>query len=158
LGIVKSFGTFKLDSEWSINVDTSGIITYRDNTVSEEYYNNVDLKFTKTNSITYTIDSKPIEFDPKTQNTYIVSSSNPDGERVVKIMKPFSGVIDTEYSQLVVKGDVSISENWLLADSETPSVYFVDSHPTLTVKSNIPEDTFKEDVNLTLEIKSKTQT
>jgi hypothetical protein len=57
-----------------------------------------------------------------------------------------------------VKGDVSISGNWLLVDSDTPSVYFIDSHPTLTATSNIPEDVFKEDINLAIEVKSKTQT
>ena len=58
----------------------------------------------------------------------------------------------------MVKGDVSISGNWLLADSETSSVYFIDSHPILTATSNIPDDIFKEDISLTIEVKSKTQT
>jgi hypothetical protein len=35
-------------------------------------------------------------------------------------MKPFNGVVDAEYSQISVNGDVSISGNWLLADSDTP--------------------------------------
>ena len=73
-------------------------------------------------------------------------------------MKPFQGTVDLEYSDLVVNGDVSVSGNWLLVKSDTPSVYFIDKHPTLTVTSNIPEDTFKEDVNLVIEVNSRTQT
>jgi len=38
---------------------------------------------------------------------------------------------------------VFISGNWLLTDSGTPSVYFIDSHPILSITSDIPEDTFK---------------
>lgn len=45
LGIIKTFGEYKLDSEWSINFDSNNIITYRDNQVTEEYYNNIDLKY-----------------------------------------------------------------------------------------------------------------
>jgi hypothetical protein len=37
-------------------------------------------------------------------------------------------------------------------------VHFIDSHPTLSATSSIPEDVFKEDVTLTIEVKSATQT
>lgn len=37
-------------------------------------------------------------------------------------------------------------------------MHFIDSHPTLSATSNIPEDKFKEDVVLTIEVKSSTQT
>lgn len=73
-------------------------------------------------------------------------------------MKPFQGAVDFEYSDIVVDGDVSLSGNWLVVNSETPLVYFVDSHPTLKVQSNLPEDAFKQDLNVKIEIKSKTQT
>jgi hypothetical protein len=94
LGIVRSYGEYKLDSQWSIDFDSSNIITYRDNTISEEYYSNVDMKYVKTNSFLYTVDSTAIQYDPKTQNSYLVSSSNPDGSRIVKIMKPFNGALE----------------------------------------------------------------
>lgn len=76
----------------------------------------------------------------------------------MKIMKPFNGVVDLEYADLIVHGDVAISENWLLVESDPPLAYFIDSHPTLTATSHLPEEIFKEDVNLTIEVKSKTQT
>lgn len=94
LGIVRTYGEYKLDSQWSIDFDGNNIITYRDNTISEEYFNNVDMKYVKTNSLLYTIDSSAIQFDPKTQNSYLFSSSNPDGSRLVKIMKPFNGALE----------------------------------------------------------------
>lgn len=56
-------------------------------------------------------------------------------------MKPFQGALDSEYYELQVKGDVSLSGNWLLVSSDdTISVYFIDSHPKLRVTANIPED------------------
>ena len=79
VGIVKSFGEYKLDSQWSINFDRNNIITHRDNQITEEYYNYVDMRYVNTNSILYTVDSKPIQYDPITGNSYIVSSGNPDG-------------------------------------------------------------------------------
>lgn len=94
LGIVRSFAEYKLDSDWSIDFDSNNIITYRDNTISEEYYNNVNMNYVKTNSFLYTVYSTPIQYDPKTQNSYIVSTGNPDGSKVVKIMKPFSGALE----------------------------------------------------------------
>lgn len=106
----------------------------------------------------YLADTLPIDYDRQSEISFIVSNPNNNGERTVKIMKPFQGAIDLEYYDLVVKGDVSVSGNWLLVNSDMPSVYFVDTHPTLTVTSNIPEDTFKEDVNLVIEVNSRTQT
>jgi hypothetical protein len=73
-------------------------------------------------------------------------------------MKPFQGTIDLEYIDIIANGEATISGNWLLVNSDNPFVTFVDTHPTLTAKSNLPEGSFKEDVNLTIEIKSKNQT
>jgi hypothetical protein len=158
LGIAKDFGTYQLDRDWSINFDGNNVITYRDNTISEEYYNYANLKFTKTHQITYTQDSLPIQYDQQSEIAYIVTSSNPEGGRLVKLLKPFQGAVDFEYNDLIVKGDVAVSGNWLLANSDQPSVIFVDKHPILTVQTNLPEDAIKEDVQLTIEVKSKTQT
>lgn len=59
--------------------------------------------------------SDPLIFDPVTQNSYLISLSYPDGSRFVQIMKPFNGVVDGQYSDITVKGNVAISGNWLLS-------------------------------------------
>lgn len=35
VGIVRDYGAYKLDKDWSINFDNNNIITYRDNTITE---------------------------------------------------------------------------------------------------------------------------
>lgn len=63
VGIVREFGSYILDKDWSINYDSKNVITYRDGAISEEYYNNADLKYTKTYSINYNAQSDPIQYD-----------------------------------------------------------------------------------------------
>lgn len=47
-----------------------------------------------------------------------------------------------------------MSQNWFLTASSTPQISFINSDPILSVYSNLPDDVFKEDVSLTIEIKS----
>lgn len=94
VGIVRDYGTYKLDKDWSINFDNNNIITYRDNTITEEYYNNADLKSTTTQKLPYVADALPIDYDRQSEISFIVSNPDNNGERTVKIMKPFQGTVD----------------------------------------------------------------
>ena len=49
---------------------------------------------------------------------------------------------------------VKVSQNWFLTGSSTPQISFINSDPILSVYSNLPDDVFKEDLSLTIEIKS----
>lgn len=79
MGIVRQYTTYKLDKDWSIDFDSNNVITYRDNVISEEYYNNADLKYTKTYSINYNVQSEPLQYDQDSSISYIVSTPNADG-------------------------------------------------------------------------------
>jgi len=55
----------------------------------------------------------------------------------------------------VLSGEtVKVSQNWFLTGSSTPQISFINSDPILSVYSNLPDDVFKEDLSLTIEIKS----
>ena len=51
-----------------------------------------------------------------------------------------------------------VSQNWGLDNSGTPKVFHINSVPVLSVQSNLPEDVFKEDADLAIEVKSGSKT
>ena len=77
----------------------------------------------------------------------------------MKILRPFQGSLDLQYYEVVLNGNPVLSGNWLLNDGSNnahPSVFYVDSSPELFATSHIPEDVFKEDATISLDVDSKT--
>jgi len=46
--------------------------------------------------------------------------------------------MDLQYAEVNVKGDPTLSGNWLLVNGDTFSIYYVSNDPILSVTSNLP--------------------
>ena len=82
-----------------------------------------------------------------------------NGQKILKIMRPFQGSLDLQYYEVMLTGEPTLSGNWLLNDmmhNAHPSVFYVDSSPELFATSHIPDDIFKEDATISLSVNSKT--
>lgn len=72
----------------------------------------------------------------------------------MKVLVPDSGSVDAQYVEMKMTGQTKVSQNWFMATTNSTKVYYVNSNPELSVSSNLPDDMYKEDISLTLEIKS----
>lgn len=79
------------------------------------------------------------------------------GSQVTKVIIAGSGAIDSQYCEVLSNEGVKVSQNWFLTASATPQISYINSDPVLSVYSNLPDDVFKQDASLTIEIKSGTK-
>ena len=49
----------------------------------------------------------------------------------------------------------TVSSYWVLVDSSSPQVRFVNDAPILSVSSHLPDDTFKEDISLKVKVQNE---
>ena len=47
-----------------------------------------------------------------------------------------------------------ISDNWVLVTSSSPQVSYINSAPVLNIASHLPDDTFKEDVSISVKVQN----
>jgi len=57
----------------------------------------------------------------------------------VKFLKTNQGSMGLQYAQIKINGQPVISGNWLLVEGLSPTIYYVNNHPVLSVKTNLPE-------------------
>lgn len=60
--------------------------------------------------------------------------------------------MDTQYVEMTLQEAPKVSRNWFLTNNK---VYYVHYAPLLSVQSHLPDDVFKEDIELDFKIKSK---
>lgn len=51
-------------------------------------------------------------------------------------------------------GQAKVSQNWVLVSSNPLKVHHLNSFPELSIQSNLPDDEYKEDISISIEIKS----
>lgn len=57
----------------------------------------------------------------------------------MKFLKTNQGSMGLQYAQIKINGQPVISGNWLLVEGLSPTIYYVNNHPVLSVKTNLPE-------------------
>jgi hypothetical protein len=158
-GIVRDFEEYILDSEWTFTYTGKNIVTIRGKELKEEYYNPSTESYETLQKIPFENPNfSELSYNSQTNlvtvNLREAANANQD---TVKVMIPNSGSVDSQYVEMKLTGQAKVSNNWFLATSSPLKVHYLNSYPELSVQSNLPDDIYKEDISVSISIKSSSK-
>ena len=159
IDIVRDFEKFVFDETWTFTFTAdNNILTLRNDELREEHYNPKTNKFDTLQSISLAGQKySNFHYDASSNFATFAVQDAKENTQSVKVLVPGEGAIDYQYAEMKLSNNYKWSSNWVLDDTNTPVVHYVHSYPTLSVMSNLPDDMFKEDIQLFLDINTATK-